>query len=428
MKTYKFTKKTIAASLSVCTLCTILIYPKNSQAQTVVIDPAAIAQFASHVTLQTAWEVAREAYSRVIAAASTSAITASTDAVRATLGIQIKQAEFNQKDTDQRFRKALGEQAIAQRDIQSVPTIERCIELTGALGRASISAETHRSGGRIASALKDRLNQTVSAGIAVAAGIDGREELGTCSAFDAANKVTGCNTLGKYPDGDKSSDSLFINRDTSNSKGTSTVDGKVIKVPGANYTLDKKGQDVAMRYISNLVSSNAPIMLKPEQAKNAPVYMALYNQVMSKIDASTSTLIDVARWKFMPNATNSTTYNGFLTYWKASRSTYESMFGDTFTWPENPSEYELLRYEIIKSYADVLGSKAESSVGDDTNKKILEQAILNNYLSWIKINQTEHSNILLSLMNLNQVVPISQERLNSELIKAQGAPNSSGSR
>ena len=404
----------------------IVLFNQNAQAQTVVVDPGAIAQFATHITTQRAWEIAREAYTRTIAGASASAITASTDAVRATQDIQIKQAEFNQKDTDQRLRKALGEQAIAQRDIKAVPTLERCVELTASLSRAAATRSSRGSGGKVEQNIDKRLQRVNSFSSSAAMSIEGRQDLGSCTSFEADNKITKCSSAGLYPGGDHKSDSLFINRDMSKSKTIESINGASERVPSANYTLDPKGQAVAERYIGNLVASKAPIMLSPAQAEKAPAYMSLYYAVTSRIDIATHALRNIVAWKYEPSpaATGSATYQGFLTYWNASKSKYEDMFGDQFTWPSRPSEYEMLHFEIMKNYADVLGTKTANSVNDggDTDKQILEQAILNNYLSWLKIKQGEDTNSLLAGLLANNLSPMPLEQLEAERLKAQSAP------
>jgi len=404
----------------------IVLFNQNAQALDIVADPAAFTQFATHITTQRAWEFAREAYTRTIAGASTSAITASTDAVRATQEIQIKQAEFNQKDTDQRLRKALGEQAIAQRDIQATPTLERCVELTAALSRAGAAGASRSGGNKVDKYIEKRLQAADSVSGAAAASIDGRQDLGACTSFEADNKITNCSAVGSYPGGDHKADSLFINRDTSQSKTTSSVGAAQEIFPLSNFTLNLKGQNVAERFIANVVTSKAPIMLSPEQAKKAPGYMSLYYAVTTKIDIATHAFRSIVAWRYEPSpaAQGSASYKGFLTYWNASKAKYEEMFGGQLVWPANPSEYEMLHFEIMKNYADVMSTKTSSSVnaGTATDKQILEQAILNNYLTWLKIKQGEDTNSLLAGLLANNLSPMPLEQLEAERIKAQSAP------
>ncbi|MDH1480581.1 hypothetical protein N5E88_13955, partial [Enterobacter cloacae] len=99
------------------------------------------------------------------------------------------------------------------------------------------------------------------------------------------------------------------------------------------------------------------------------------------------------------------------------KSKYATLFpGATF--PDNPSEWEMLRYEIYSRYADTTGAdawqvKISSADEKETAHEQARMQALDLRLQMLQIERTEDTNILLAALLGQQLQPVDKQMLNN---------------
>lgn len=98
------------------------------------------------------------------------------------------------------------------------------------------------------------------------------------------------------------------------------------------------------------------------------------------------------------------------------KSKYATLFSGT-TFPDNPSEWEMLRYEIYSRYADTTGAdawqvKISSADEKETAHEQARMQALDLRLQMLQIERTEDTNILLAALLGQQLQPVDKQMLN----------------
>ena len=173
----------------------------------------------------------------------------------------------------------------------------------------------------------------------------------------------GCNTIGQYPDKDKSASSLIT-------PPLSKSDALSNKVSNQSYSVEQ--MEVAEAAKRNLIGNLPVEPLKNnglEDTTEGREYLSAFSSFVSRSTAGTNAIDSILAMKKASNvsvnsrgakigSTLGSTQGANLAWSDASvKSKYATLFPGT-TFPDNPSEWEMLRYEIYSRYADTTGADA----------------------------------------------------------------------
>ncbi|SXF08894.1 Uncharacterised protein [Klebsiella variicola] len=307
--------------------------------------------------------------------------------------------------------------------LDRIPDANACEEITSAGGRGSAGANTSSAKDAFA---ENSVKMFTEAKDDKGQGIDnvfGRVSIDVCSELDVKYNRGGCTSIGQYPDRDKSASTLTT-------PPLSKSDINQNKVANQSYDVyQMKVADAAKR---NLVG-NQP--LQPlndknlENTKEGRDYLSAFSTFVARSTAGTNAIDSILAMKKASNiSVNSRGANigsglgstqGASLAWKdaAVKAKYETLFPGT-TFPNDPSEWEMLRYEIYSRYADTTGSDAwqtKISVADEreTAHEQARMQAVDLRLQMIQIERTEDTNILLAALLSQQMQPITKEYLNT---------------
>lgn len=333
------------------------------------------------------------------------AVKSSNDALRVSQQAAAKQDSLNQWDSDVRLRAALGQSAIAKRDAELYPTIQQCVEMTrrdvvGGAVRASMGGGS--SGG--VAKYKERAKAIVSDVAVLAIPLANKTAAGTCDDNDVAAGV--CSAKGRFAGADVATVGIKANIDSSTRKGASEI---------SNFSMSKEAYVAAQKNINDSVMYNAPKNAASDttkaQLKSNPAYLSLYNAIMSKLNAASYALNEIANARVgaeLPAGSMA------AKTWEDSKSTYEGMFPN-LAWTATPSLAELFNFAVLRDYMGPQDTevKDEKQLLEDLNKKMA----LSNMIAWRSYLQQENTNILLSHMLTQMVTPINKSTVDAEFSK-----------
>lgn len=339
-------------------------------------------------------------------------VKASIDQVSALGDLTRKQSNQLQEDTDIRNRAAMGYQAMAQHNLQMMPTLEACAALT-ARGAGAAAVTSSMSGGSGGGGGKSRTladtTKITSESVKQSEMLSTKATLGTCGVND--NGVAGCSgSPGEYGgnakqlSADVSSLSIKANMKNSDRLDKNNQDF-------ANFTLDSQGFDVAKQYIRNATFYNAPMALSNEQLQKNPSYKAAYDSVMTKLNGAYQAMLDIASTRKAGNPLPSGSLAG--KFWTDNQGQYQSLFG--MKQPTNPSLTDLLNFAVFYDYFGTPKATAmdqQAQLQDISNK-----LALNNLISYKQLTQQENTNILLALMLTQSVTPVSSNDVQNQFNK-----------
>ncbi len=326
----------------------------------------------------------------------------SVDQVAALQQMEMKQQPLLIQDADRRNRMAIGQADIAKRDFEAMPTIRQCVEMTQ---RGVYSAPTivnygssYSGGGANMAGQAVRARTITTTGAAQNAILQSKPAIGTCSGPD--DMSPGCSGAppGQFAGADVKPKSLFANMDANG-----RINGMEIK----NFSLDAKGVDAATKYINDATLFDAPKYLSPAQAAKNPSYAAMYQAMMSKLNAAQDAMFDVMKMRVgAPLAANSMAAK----LWNDSKPIYNSLFPG-LVHPTNPSLYELLNYNVYKDY---MGQLAETDKMEDLIRENNKRVALSNFIAWRQTALLEKNNILLGHMLAQMTTPVKKEVVDNE--------------
>lgn len=232
-----------------------------------------------------------------------------------------------------------------------------------------------------------------------------------CSQSDINNKHPGCErgSISQYPDADLLSNSLT--RQPSRQAGGFD--------PASNYSLDTMGQQAAQFYIEKVVPQ---VMPQPDPSQNMTennkIYLAHHNRYLARSSVISDALSSISAAYTQSNATNQ--YGESSQMWNSQkvRDNYNLLFPNQ-TFPTNPSEMEMLRYDVFDAYAD---PTTIANRGVMTEKELAQEGVrmqaLNARLLLMLIERTE-SLVKLQAVNVAQSMdPLTRAGLSGRLTSA----------
>ncbi|EOU6128925.1 hypothetical protein ACN937_002328, partial [Escherichia coli] len=244
-----------------------------------------------------------------------------------------------------------------------------------------------------------------------------------CSEDDVKYNRGGCNTIGQYPDKDKSASSLIT-------PPLSKSDALSNKVSNQSYSVEQ--MEVAEAAKRNLIGNLPVEPLKNkglEDTTEGREYLSAFSSFVSRSTAGTNAIDSILAMKKASNvsvnsrgakigSTLGSTQGANLAWSDASvKSKYATLFPGT-TFPDNPSEWEMLRYEIYSRYADTTGAdawqvKISSADEKETAHEQARMQALDLRLQMLQIERTEDTNILLAALLGQQLQPVDKQMLNN---------------
>lgn len=327
--------------------------------------------------------------------------------------VQISQQDQLNYSADQRNRIAMGQADIARRDFEQLPTLAQCVEKTQQSSKAAAFGGGASANNRVnsASGIKqlNRPARITSTATALAPILEERQEIGTCSTYDAEAKIAGCTAEGNLSGADTTLAGLTRNIEN----GTKDAGGNRQQV---NLSLTEKGYKAALKNANDSAFANAPGLPKPEQTRQNPVYKAMYDSLMIKLNAAHGALLDVLRM-FAVGPTPPKD-------WSSNSSKWTTIFpGEKF--PANPSKMDLYRFESALYFfkEDDLFKKNDQI---DVSKRTNDLLALNNMLVFEQLRAQQNNNILLAHILVQLTTPINQDTVKAEMSRtntARGAAN-----
>lgn len=401
---------------------TVMLLGLNGQAyaQWYVIDPANIAQ----ATISAVQTTLTAGYTW-LTAQSASATGNKVGQVNESIGAMTKQSVLNVEATGAQMRSALGEQYEAQKMIAMIPKLDACAEASenqkDSVKNSAVAAagKSTRGGSQGAPA---RAANVTSTAAAMGGVLKDKKDLGTCHAAIAG--VAGCPDVPAAAPGSPPAipaGQPYARADTEprGIKGdvknlTSTNESANNEAAFNNFTFDSdsgedKGFKIALKYANDATLYDPPKVANKEALKKNPAYAAIYESMMTKLNASNDALTDII--KMRRKAEDKTLADTIISKeWQdLSPSDYQKMTGNKKKPTKNPSMYEMMNFQVMKDY---LGSKDVEDV-KDTNKRLA----LNNYLLLNSYKQQENTNILLAHILVQLTTPMNKATVDAEFNK-----------
>jgi hypothetical protein len=332
-------------------------------------------------------------------------VKGAVDAVRATQGVQIQQQNNNQNDTDTRNRVALGMADMSKYNLETMPTIQQCIQLTASqVSSGGISAAmSSTTGGGIAGTALDKNalpNNQKTAAQVTSTILAQKSSLGTCTTeFDSG--LANCSGDGAFAGADLNAIGIKAN-----------VANKQSGADFSNWTMDQKAYNVAMQYANNATLANAPKYIPPANLKNNASYMALYQQVMDKLWAAHDSLVDIAKIRRGPTSGLS---GAAQQVWSTYSADYSAIFPNLTPPTNGPSLFDFINLRVFddfqgKTATQNMDNNDATSLARTTNERLA----LANMIAWRQAQLMEDNNILLAHMLVQQTTPMSKGALETE--------------
>lgn len=262
-----------------------------------------------------------------------------------------------------------------------------------------------------------------------------KRNLGTCSQADIDELRPGCQgaTPGDRPSADIKVSSLFDG-------------GKPEET--ANLTLDKKGFEIGKQVVTNIVAIPPDKLVNKGQKESQAgiLYMIDYDRITSRQATAASALADILGFGIgldvvLDDDDNSAAAEKirqaqqaaapFLEVWGNNKDEYEEMFGEG-TFPEAPSERELLRFSVFKHYAGVQTAAEEAGMSqEDRESAMLEIAAISARVNYAILERLEKQNAILAAMLSHEMDPLTSADMATRASSlgnqpAQGADSASG--
>lgn len=340
--------------------------------------------------------------------------------------LQMAQAAQNVVNADYRNRLATVYNNILQEDDRQRPTWATCIEQSkGQVAVASVAASINggrRSGGsaggagRTKGADATKNDYAVDDPVKIQSNIRSTEnaqamvlinmkESQTCSPKYGSTLCGG--TPAEYALADVSVFGLL-----SNSANSEKLNKEYNL---ANYTMKPAAYKAALQYVNVATLANAPKYPDTSEIQKNPLYVAMYNSMIIKLNAAAESLTSLADLRKAPTTVNS----AITSVWSSADTTsdWKTIF-PTLRQPEAPSFYEFMNF---RAYSDVFGpatiKNANNGKDIDVLKGIQSKIALNNLIAWQQYNQQEKTNILLSHILVQLSTPANKDLLDKEYQK-----------
>ena len=307
--------------------------------------------------------------------------------------------------------------------LNRIPDANACEEVTSAGGRGAAGSNTSSAKEALSENSVKMFTQANTGINEAKKNIMGRVSISVCSEDDVKYNRGGCNTIGQYPDKDKSASSLTT-------PPLSKSDALSNKVSNQSYSVEQI--EVAEAAKRNLIGNLPVEPLKNkglEDTTEGREYLSAFSSFVSRSTAGTNAIDSVLAMKKASNvsvnsrgakigSTLGSTQGANLAWSDASvKNKYATLFPGT-TFPDNPSEWAMLRYEIYSRYADTTGAdawqvKISSADEKETAHEQARMQALDLRLQMLQIERTEDTNILLAALLGQQLQPVDKQMLNN---------------
>ena len=240
---------------------------------------------------------------------------------------QVKQVDQYQEDTDKRNRLSSGLAETLRRDLDAVPTVEQCAEMTnrtansGAL-QASLSGGGGGGGRSTPGSLTNAQSKIVSAATAQASVLQNVTEAKTC-AGGMDDAISGCSGPQTYAGVDVNMSGLKRNYASKDANGN------------MNSSFNAEGMKAAETNAKNSTLYGAPPEVELDKVRKNPAYVSVYKPVIGKLNAAYEAMMEVASFRKAPAALSAGVAG---TKWNDTKADYQATFG--IAAPAIPSIYE----------------------------------------------------------------------------------------
>lgn len=295
--------------------------------------------------------------------------------------------------------------------LKRIPSANACAEVTSAGGRGAAGSGTKASKEELSQNSLTALTEAKDALVEAKKNILTRPSIDVCSKGDISVGRGGCSSEGQYPDKDKSAAVLL-------SPPVSRDDAAAGIV--ANESYDAQQLQVAEAAKRNL-TVNVPVeQLNDKNLENTTEgrdFLSAFAAFADRSTAGSNAIDSILAIKKSSNVainsrganigSNLTSSKGAETAWKdrVVRDKYKVLFPNA-KFPENPSEWEMLRYEIYSRYADTTGNdawqvKISTATTEESLREIARMMAIQLRMSMIQIQRQEEGNVI-GAADLNQ--------------------------
>lgn len=282
-----------------------------------------------------------------------------------------------------------------------IPDRSACTAATTASSGGGAAANTAKSGYSSNKAMSEKLEKPLSEAFKFEASLKDKVKLGVCSEEDVRLKVAQCSQAGEFSGQDISANSVLF-------KPLSKQDENKGYAPIGSLT--KEEQDVRNKAIEVLVGIDTMDQLKDSFKANSlegSEYLYLKNQEFSRKTMAQGALLKNAALDNQMTPSEAKRMLGELE-WGAGganspREVWKSAFGDSVKFPENPSEWDILTYNVYSYFGNTgdeeafqirLGSMTE----DEVLKSIARMDAIQLRIQMMQLESQRDSNRLLSTM------------------------------
>ena len=400
-------KKTlIAASLFLATSASTLT---NVEAALPVVDGAvAVAVGAVAAAVSAVAGVTADVKRAVVGVAK------EVKGVRAGQEAQIRQVDQYQQDTDERNRLSAGLSETLRRDLDALPTIEQCVEMTSkVLSEGALQSSLSGGGGGrkpngdpSPGSKADAQQKIDDLPAAQYEAFKRTVDTKSCSGgMDEA--IKGC---GKDP-------GKYAGADTNMSSVKGNLAGIKENQDAVNFSLDDEAFLAAKTYAHNSTLYDAPPDLKKDmiKLKANPSYLSVYKPIIAKLNVAFDAIIApaVVR-KEAPPSIIATVAGGI---WLDSAPKYMEIFGPQAVFPKTPSIFELMQYYIFNDFVGKNPKDIEKLDFMQTVRDVNRKITLSNMVAIQQLKASETTNVLLGHLLVQATTPTSIQAVKTEAAK-----------
>ena len=280
-------------------------------------------------------------------------------------------------------------------------------------GAARGSADAFRAAREEALDREDRLKSQATPTQKLADVARDRNDNGFCDKADMVNGFPGCRGEGDLPNADIRSSSLTVGASASPSDPS-------------NGSLNAKQVAAARAYIVN-TSAMPPNIPDPAvlEKGGGKIYLASLNRFAARQAASGDAQSNIlASHKSMPFTVNGQAEKGGIAQdWAQRKGDWQNIFANKLAFPTDPSERDMLRYEVYRYYTSADYQVFLQKTADDRGlsglaREQLTQTALTNRLLFQLLQRQEDANVLLSQLLNQDMEPLTTQGLNTAASQA----------
>lgn len=319
------------------------------------------------------------------------------------------------EDTNARRRTA--DQIMIQKQLARIPNADGCAETAYSNGRGAAASGTASGKAAMDTKVLTQLTNASNDGNSMATIVKARSAAGYCMQTDVSHNRAGCSAVGTMPGADVQAGSL--------------TQGAVASGQPTNQSLTPAQASAALAAINNMVNPIPPAAL-PAAAVNTAAgtkYQALMYIATARASAAVDALTNIASIRYAnPTLASTTGVNAatgtFGEVWGSAevKTLYANVFPNQ-KFPDQPSEWEMLRYDIFSRYADANGAsswqaKSATFTTEEALREIARMEAIQLRLSELQIERQEQGNQILGALLGQQLNPVSAEQVQASFKEA----------